>query len=84
MSQSENNPYEPFWILGIAMMIPLTLVSGPVAGYLLWRFVGTRFLGLTSSWMFPLMALGMAASGMHVANLIKRIQDTDSKKKKYG
>ena len=82
MSQSDNNPYEQFWILGIAMMIPLALVSGPLAGYLLWRFVGTRFLGLTSQWMFPFIALGIIASGLHIAGLIKRIQDTDFKKKK--
>lgn len=82
MSQSENNPYEQFWILGIAMMIPLALVSGPLAGYLLWRFVGARYLGLTSHWMFVFIVFGMTASGLHVASLIKRIQDTDSKRKK--
>ena len=81
MSQTENNPYEQFRMLGIAMMVPLTLVSGPLAGYLLWRFAEARFLGLTSGWMFLFIALGMAASGMQVARLIKQIQDSDSKNK---
>lgn len=80
MPQSENNPYKQFWMLGIAMMVPLSLVSGPLAGYLLWRFIGARFLGLASGWMFLFVALGMAASAIHVAGLIKRIQDSDSKR----
>lgn len=63
------------------MMIPIALVGGPLAGYLLWRFVAARYFGLTSGWMMPFIALGMVASGLHIAGLIKRVQDSDSKKK---
>jgi len=81
MSQPENDPYKQFWMLGVAMMVPLTLVSGPLAGYLLWRFIGVRFFNLTSDWMFLFIMLGMLASGMRVTRLIKQIQDSDAKKK---
>jgi len=81
MSQPDNDPYKQFWVLGIAMMIPIALVGGPLAGYLLWRFVGVRYLGLSSAWTLPFIALGLVASGLHIAGLIKRVQDSDSQKK---
>lgn len=81
MPQSEDNPYKQFWMLGVAMMVPLTLVSGPLVGYLLWRFIAVKLLGLSSRWMLPLIALGVLASGIQVARLIKQIQDSDSTRK---
>jgi hypothetical protein len=82
MAKPEDNPYKLFWMLGIAMMIPFVLLSGPLLGYLFWHFVGVQRLGLPSSWMFLFVALGIILSGIQVTRLIKRIQESDTKQKK--
>ncbi len=82
MAKSEDSPYKLFWMLGIAMMIPFVLLSGPLLGYLVWHFVGVQLLGLAASWMFPFVILGVVLSGIQVTRLIKRIQESDTKQKK--
>lgn len=63
------------------MMVPLVLLGGPLAGYLLWRFIAVKFWGLSSGWMPLFIVLGILASGIQVARLIKQIQDSDSTRK---
>ena len=68
------------WILGAAMTVPFILLSGPFAGYCISRFVLVKiFHG--PDWLIPVfVALGFAASGIQVYQLIQRIQKIGSQK----
>lgn len=82
MTDPKDDSGKSFWMLGIAMMIPLILLSGPIAGYVLWRLVGIRFLGDSAGSLFIFIALGLAASALQITRLIKRIQQSDSTRKR--
>ena len=69
-------------MMGAAMMLPLILASGPVAGYVLGRFVAIRYLGLPQTMLPVLIGLGFLASAVQVIRLIKQIRESDVPPKK--
>ncbi|MSR77056.1 MAG: hypothetical protein EXS63_02360 [Candidatus Omnitrophica bacterium] len=62
------------------MTLPVILISGPFAGYLLGHFIFYKYFGMPKWGVSALIACGFLASGLQVFRLIKRIKDSDSKK----
>ncbi|OGW72373.1 MAG: hypothetical protein A2Y02_00920 [Omnitrophica bacterium GWA2_52_12] len=80
MTGSEKDSYKSLWMLGAAMLLPLILLSGPLAGYVLGRLAITQ-LGMPGVAMPILVGLGIVASGIQSFKLIKQIQQSDPDKK---
>ncbi len=79
MPNSEKDSYKFLWMLGAAVMLPLILLCGPLAGYVLGRW-GVKHLGLPGAALPVLIGLGIAASAIQSFKLIKQIQQSDSDK----
>ncbi len=62
------------------MLLPLILLSGPLAGYVLGRLAITK-LGVPNAALPVLVGLGIVASGIQSFRLIKQIQQSDMDKK---
>ena len=77
---SEKDSYKSLWMLGAAMLLPLILLSGPLAGYVLGRLAITK-LGVPNAALPVLVGLGIVASGIQSFRLIKQIQQSDMDKK---
>lgn len=61
------------------MTVPMILVCGPIAGYLLSHYILVRFFGAPEVSVPILTFLGFIVSGMQVYQLIQRIQQLDKK-----
>ncbi len=76
---NQKDDHQSLWMMGAAMMLPLILVSGPLAGYALGRFVGVGYFGLPK-WTLPIsVGLGFVASAIQIVRLIKGICESESK-----
>ena len=67
------------WILGAVLTVPMILASGPIAGYVLSRYLLVRFFGLSAVWISILTGLGFVASGMQVYEILRKIRQFDKK-----
>lgn len=68
------------WMLGAVLTVPMLLASGPIAGYVISRYLLVRFLG-APAWCVPVLTtLGFVASGFQVYQLIQKIQQLGPKK----
>ena len=76
---NQKDDYKSLWMMGAAMMLPLILVSGPIAGYVLGHFVGVRYLKLPQLTIPIFIGLGFVASAVQIVKLIKQIRESDSK-----
>ena len=56
------------------MTVPMILASGPIAGYVISRYILVRFFDLPPVTIPLLIGLGFVASGMQVYEIIKKIQ----------
>lgn len=77
---NQKDDYKSLWMMGAAMMLPLILVSGPVAGYVLGRYVGMRYFGLPKAALPIFVGLGFVASAVQIVRLIKQIRESDSQR----
>jgi len=67
-------------MLGAAITLPMVLVSGPIAGFVLGRFLLVKYFG-APDWVVPVcVLLGFAGSGLQSYRLIQEINRADSKK----
>ena len=64
-------------MLGVVLSVPLILSSGPLAGYLLGRFVIVKFFGLPEFSIPVFIGLGLWASGMQLWRIIQKIRSLD-------
>jgi hypothetical protein len=76
--KSEEN-LRLMWILGAVLTVPMILASGPIAGYVISRYVLVRFFALPGITIPILIALGFLASGLQGFEIIKKIQKLDKK-----
>lgn len=65
-------------MLGAAMTVPMILACGPVAGFLLGKYILVNQIGLPIYWIILSVMMGFAASGMQVYRIIKRMKDLTS------
>ncbi|HNX67917.1 MAG TPA: hypothetical protein PLL75_00555 [Candidatus Omnitrophota bacterium] len=67
-----------FWMLGLALTLPMVLLSGPLAGYLISRW-------LIQQWHFDtgltliLTLLGLAGSTLQTVRILKQLYRAEKK-----
>ena len=66
-------------MLGAAITLPMILVSGPIAGYVLSRYLLIRFFNAPNALVPIFILLGFLASGVQAWQLIQKIKELDSK-----
>lgn len=75
-----KDTYKLLWMLGLAITLPMILLSGPLAGYLLGEFWLVKYLGLPKQTTPILMVLGLIGSGFQSYKLIHQLkQNLNSK-----
>lgn len=79
MAENKDN-YKLLWMLGLAVTLPMILLSGPLAGYLIGEFWLVRHLGLPKQTTPILMVLGLIGSGFQSFKIINQLkQNLNSK-----
>lgn len=67
------------WMLGAAITLPMILASGPIAGYVLGRYILVKFFDAPGLTVAFAVALGFLASGVQAYRLIQKIKRLDTK-----
>ena len=62
-------------MLGLALTLPMILLSGPLAGFLISQLLVKRF-GFSANLTPVLMGLGLAGSGWQAFRLIQKLNQT--------
>lgn len=66
------------WMLGLALTLPMILISGPIAGYFISVIIIDHFKG--PAFVTPLfLGLGLLASGLQTIRLIRRLNQSSKK-----
>ena len=73
-----QNSYRYLWMLGLAITLPMILLSGPLAGYLIAQLLVKQFK-LNLALIPGLMALGLAGSGVQAFQLIRKLNQNSNK-----
>ena len=76
MAERKTNSYQLLWMLGLALTLPMILLSGPLAGFLIGQFILVKQFGMSGSVTPVLMVLGLAGSGLQAYRIIKKIKET--------
>ena len=78
MADRGDSTYRLMWMLGLALTLPMILISGPLAGFLIAH--GLIRLFEWSNWLIPaLMVLGLIGSGFQTFRLIQKLKRLSSK-----
>jgi hypothetical protein len=72
LTAQKDNPYRLLWMLGLTLTLPMILLSGPVAGYLIGYLLVNK-IGWPNFLLPLLMVFGLIASGMQSYRLIKKL-----------
>lgn len=67
------------WMLGLALSLPMILLGGPLAGYLV-SVVLVQKMGLPGMITPALVLLGLAGSGIQAYRLIQKLNQSQKKK----
>ena len=79
MAAQKDNSYRLFWMLGLALTLPMILLSGPLAGYLIGSVL-VKKAGLPL-WVSPAsMVLGLLGSGWQSYQLIQKLRQSLNEK----
>jgi uncharacterized BrkB/YihY/UPF0761 family membrane protein len=68
-----------FWMLGLALTLPMVLLSGPFAGYLLSQWL-IRKWGWTSGTTLAFVLLGLAGSVIQTVRILRLLYKGSEKK----
>lgn len=80
LAGSNNNSYQLMWILGLALTLPMILLCGPLAGYLVGYSLVNK-LHLPGFLLPLLMIFGLVASGTQTYLLIRKLMLTQKNQK---
>ena len=61
-----------FWMLGLALTLPMVLLSGPLAGYLISQWL-IRQWHLTQNVTLILVLVGFAGSAIQTVRILKQL-----------
>jgi len=78
--KDSSNTYRSLWMLGLALTLPMILVSGPIAGYLISYWITLAWNDAPTHLTPALMVLGLIGSGLQTAKIIKKFSELNSKK----
>lgn len=73
---SGNEQFNPrtLLVLGVVISFPMILASGPIAGFILSRFILVKYLGMPAIVIPIFTILGFVASGIEAYRLLKKIK----------
>ena len=77
MTQKKDDPVRSMWMLGLALTLPMILLSGPLAGFLIGQWVLVKQFNMPVSTTPTLMILGMMGSGIQAFRLIKKLKENN-------
>lgn len=75
----KNDLRKLFWMLGLALTLPMVLLSGPFAGYLISQWLIKRW-GWTSGTTLAFILLGLAGSVIQTVRILKLLYKGSEKK----
>ena len=80
LADQKEDSYRLLWMLGLALTLPMILLSGPVAGYLIsWLLI--HYLGMPSGITPLLMGAGLVGSAIQAFHLIQKLKQQSNSKK---
>jgi len=79
LTDPKGNSYRLMWMLGLALTLPMILLSGPLAGYFIGLWLVRQF-NAPSAASPILMALGLAGSGWQAFQLIRKLNQSQKPK----
>ena len=79
MTSEKENSSRLLWMLGLTMTLPMILLSGPLAGFIIGQMILVRQLKMPALVTPGLMVLGLIGSGIQAYRLIKKLKETQSK-----
>ncbi len=79
MTEQRESVSRLLWMLGLALTLPVILLSGPLAGFLI-ALVVTKQFGLPDYWVPVLCMTGLAGSGIQVYQIIRKLYRAQKKK----
>lgn len=77
MDQNKD-PYRLLWMLGLALTLPMILLSGPLAGYLI-SLLLVKQMGLPEILTPILMVTGLVGSLLQGFRLIQKLSQSQKK-----
>jgi len=81
LADQKENSYHLLWMLGLALTLPMILLSGPIAGYFVsWLLI--HYLGMSSATTPIFMSLGLFGSGLQAFYLIQKLKTANKFQKK--
>ncbi|MDD5218192.1 MAG: hypothetical protein PHN49_01115 [Candidatus Omnitrophica bacterium] len=78
MASQNHNNYRLFGILGLALTLPMILIGGPLAGFILGH-AAVKYLSGPKILITIGMILGLAGSGIQSVRIIQKIKEFSSK-----
>jgi len=79
LSKKVEDPYRLLWMLGLALTLPMILLSGPLAGYLIGEWILVRHFKQPAWITSALLVLGLIGSGLQAAQLISKLKQNQKK-----
>jgi hypothetical protein len=67
-------------MLGLALTLPMILLGGPLAGYILSEFLLVKQLGMPQMTTPIFMVLGLVGSAIQVYRIIQKLRQSSSQK----
>jgi hypothetical protein len=64
------------WMLGLALTLPMILLAGPLAGFLVGQFILVKQFGLPPATAPIAMVVGLIGSGLQTIRLIQKLKQT--------
>lgn len=71
---TNDQTYRLLWTLGLCLTMPMILLGGPLAGFLIGHFIFVKYFGLSDWTTLGLMILGLIGSGMQAYGLIQKLR----------
>lgn len=75
MDRKKEDSAHSLWMLGLALTLPMILLSGPLAGFLIGQWVFVDQLKMPVITTSILMMLGLIGSGIQAFRLIKKLKE---------
>jgi len=72
----KDDPAGNLWIMGLALTLPMILLSGPLSGYLISYWL-IRSFGFPAYLTPVLMGLGLFGSGIQCYGLIRKLNQSN-------
>lgn len=77
LTDQKDNSYRLMKMLALALTLPMILLSGPLAGFLIGQWILVKQLGMPATLTPALMVLGLIGSGIQAFKLIQKMKESN-------